>query len=119
FRLRGRPSVTRPKAAPADTASIPAIELRTMPDRYDLLFDPGLIISIGQTARERPWPWAKDLAYEWWARVAPMFGIAIEADSAAAVWVHLTLSQETAQSLAWIMTDGMPLIIGRAAFPHD
>jgi hypothetical protein len=118
FRLRGRPSVTRPKAAPVDIASIPAIELRTMPDRYDLIFDPGLIISIGQTARERPWPWVKDLAHEWWARVAPMLGIAIDTDSMAAVWVHLTLSQETAQSLAWIVTDGMPLIIGRAAFPH-
>jgi len=119
FRLRARPSVNRPKAASADTASVPAIELDAMPDRYDLIFDPDLIISVGQTARERPWPWLKGLAYEWWGRLASMFGIAIDAEGAAVVRVHLTLSQETAQSLAWIMTDGMPLIIGRAAFTHD
>jgi hypothetical protein len=119
FRLRARPSMNRPKAAPADTASVPAIELHTMPDRYNLAFDPGLLLSIGQTARERPWPWMKGLAQEWWVRVASRLGIAVDADGQVAVRVHLTLAQETAQSLAWIMTDGMPLIIGRAVSPHD
>jgi len=119
FRLRARPSVNRPKAASTDTASIPAIDLQTMPDRYNLVFDPDLIISVGQTARERPWPWMKGLAQEWWARLASMLGITLDTDGAAIVRVHLTLAQETARSLAWIMTDGMPLIIGRTAFPHD
>lgn len=117
FRLRTRPSVTRPKAAPANNVSVPAIDLQTMPDRYDLVFDPGLVISVGQSARERPWLWMKGMAQEWWARLARMLEIAIDADDAAAVRVHLTLAQETARSLAWIMTDGMPLIIGRTAFP--
>jgi hypothetical protein len=119
FRLRARPSVTRPKAAPADTVSVPAIDLQTMPDRYDLMFDPGLIISVGQTARERPWPWMKGLAYEWWSHLADMLGITIKADDAAAVRIHLVVAQETARSLAWIVTDGMPLIIGRTASPYE
>lgn len=115
FRLRARPSVPRPKAAPSDNMSVPAIDLHTMPDRYDLMFDPGLIISVGQTARDQPWPWMKGLAHEWWGYLADMLGITIKADDAAAVRVHLIVAQETAQSLAWIMTDGMPLIIGRTA----
>ena len=120
FRLRARPSVTRPKAAPADDAvSVPAIDLQTMPDRYDLMFDPGLIISIGQTASERPWPWMKALAHEWWSHLADMLGITIKADHAAVIRVHLIVAQETARSLAWIMTDGMPLIIGRTASPYE
>jgi hypothetical protein len=119
FRLRARPSVTRPKAAPADTVSVPAIDLQTMPDRYDLMFDPGLVVSVGQTARERPWPWMKGLAHEWWSHLADMLGITIKADDAAAIRIHLIVAQEAAQSLAWIMTDGMPLIIGRTASPYE
>jgi hypothetical protein len=119
FRLRDRPSVPRPKAAPDDNMSVPAIDLQTMPDRYDLMFDPGLVISVGQTARERPWPWMKGLAHEWWSHLADMLGITIKADHAAVIRVHLIVAQETARSLAWIMTDGMPLIIGRTASPYE
>jgi hypothetical protein len=119
FSLRARPSVTRPKAAPADTVSVPAIDLQTMPDRYDLAFDPRLVISIGQTARERPWPWMKALAHEWWSHLADMLGITIKADDAAVIRIHLIVAQKTARSLAWIMTDGMPLIIGRTASPYE
>lgn len=119
FRLRARPSVNRPKAAPADDATVTAIELQTMPDRYDLVFEPGLIITVGRTARERPWSWMKGTAQEWWSRLARMLGMTVNADHATAVQVHLTLAQETAQSLAWTMIDGMPLIIGRTALSHD
>ncbi|HKN87778.1 MAG TPA: hypothetical protein VJV04_13030, partial [Nitrospiraceae bacterium] len=42
FRLRARPSVSRPKAAASSENTPPAaIELQHMPDRYDLAFDPG------------------------------------------------------------------------------
>ena len=61
----------------------------------------------------------KGLAHEWWGYLADMLGITIKADDAAAVRVHLIVAQETAQSLAWIMTDGMPLIIGRTASPFE
>lgn len=115
FRLRARPSVNRPKAAPADDATVTAIELQTMPDRYDLVFDPGLIVSVGQSARERPWPWVRDKVEEWWSGLAGMLGMTVKANGAAALRIHLTLTQEIAQSLAWTMTDGMPLIIGRIA----
>lgn len=117
FRLRARPAVTRPKAAPADPTSVPAIEVQHMPDRYDLIFDPGLVVSVGQSARERPWPWVRGMVEEWWGRLAGLFGISVQADRATDVRIHLTLAQEVAQSLAWTMTDGMPMIIGRPAPP--
>lgn len=119
FRLRVRPSVSRPKAAQADNTAVTAIELQHMPDRYDLIFDPGLIISVGQTARERPWPWVKGMAQEWWNRLAGMLRMTVNVNGANAVRIHLTLAQEVAQSLAWTMTDGMPLIIGRTPRLHD
>ncbi|MBA2252241.1 MAG: hypothetical protein H0W13_05980 [Nitrospirales bacterium] len=119
FRLRARPSVNRPKAAPAENTNttVTAIELQHMPDRYDLVFDPGLIISVGQSARERPWPWVRGKVEEWWSRLAGMLGMTVNADGATELRIHLTLLQEVAQSLAWTMTDGMPLIIGRTALP--
>jgi hypothetical protein len=119
FRLRARPALNRPKAAPPDNtnATVTAIELQHMPDRYDLVFDPGLIISIGQSPRERPWAWVKDTVEEWWSRLANVLGMTVHANGATAVRIHLTLGQEIAQSLAWTMTDGMPLIIGRTALP--
>jgi hypothetical protein len=121
FRLRARPSVNRPKATPPDStnASVTAIELQHMPDRYDLVFDPGLIISIGQSARERPWAWVKDMVEELWSRLSNVLGMTVHANGATTVRIHLTLEQEIAQSLAWTMTDGMPLIIGRTALPPN
>ena len=118
FRLRARPSVNRPKAA-ADNANttVQAIELQHMPDRYDLIFDPGLIISVGQSARERPWPWVRGMVEKWWSRLSDMLRMTVHADGATAVRIHLTLAQKIAQSLAWTLTDGMPLIIGRTALP--
>jgi hypothetical protein len=119
FRLRARPSVNRPKAAPPDSADtgVTAIELQHMPDRYDVVFDPGLILSVGQSARERPWTWVRGLVEEWWIRFSGLLGMAVVADGVTAARIHLTLAQEVAQSLAWTMTDGMPLIIGRTALP--
>ncbi|MEP6888477.1 MAG: hypothetical protein ABI945_09165, partial [Nitrospirales bacterium] len=119
FRLRARPSVNRPKAAPAENTNttVTAIEIQHMPDRYDLVFDPGLIISVGQSARERPWPWVRGKVEEWWSRLADMLGMTVNADGATELRIHLTLLQEVARSLAWTMTDGMPLIIGRTALP--
>jgi hypothetical protein len=119
FRLRARPSVSRPKAAPADNASAPvtAIELQHMPDRYDLVFDPGLIVWVGQPARDRPWPWVRGKVEEWWSRLAGTIGMTVNADGTSLFRIDLTLAQDVAQSLAWTMADGMPLIIGRTALP--
>jgi hypothetical protein len=120
FRLRARPSVNRPKAAAsAENTPPPAIELQHMPDRYDLIFDPNLMISIGQTAREEPWAWMKSRAQEWWNRVARMLRMAVKPEDSSMVKIHLIVSRDTARSLAWTMTDGMPLIIGRVILARD
>lgn len=117
FRLRGRPPVVRPKAVPpADSSIQPAlpepINLRDMPAEYDLVFDPTLTIIVAPPLHEQPWLRAQSHIREWWQR--------------AFAWVHLnpasgqgppgprlrlTMSVEAAKSLAWAVTDGMPLLI--------
>lgn len=120
FRLRARPPVSRPKATtPAENTAPAAIELQHMPERYELAFDPGLMIHVGQTARERPWPWVKSLAQEWWNQMAGMLGGAVKTEDSPTIRIHLTVSPDTARSLAWTMTDGMPLIIGRTVLARD
>lgn len=111
FRLRTRPAVDRPKAATVENAPVSAIELHNMPDTYELHFDPGLVILVTQSWRDRPWERMKALLRAWWqqARTA-----ASAANDQPAVRLHLVLTQEAAQSLAWSAVDGMPLLLGPA-----
>jgi hypothetical protein len=110
YRLRTRPPVNRPKAAPTDVLS--PIELDDMPETYELQFDPLLVIAVSPPAGERFWPWVAAYFREWWAFLSAPFGKATTAD-VVTVRLHLTLSAAAAQSLAWAMTDGMTLLIGR------
>jgi hypothetical protein len=110
FTLRARPPVSRPKAVPGRDP----VELRHMPVQYDLLFDPPLLVLVAPSASERPWLWARNLLREWRARGLGFGGAKTLADpEASPTLLRLTLSQETAQSLAWSLTDGMALLIKR------
>jgi hypothetical protein len=100
FVLRARPAIHRPKALPGQDPTLDPIELRHMPVHYDLPFDPDLVILVSPPPGERPWLWLHAVLRRWWNRTGVM--------------LHLTLSQEVAQSLAWSLTDGMPLLIRRA-----
>ncbi|WP_447978812.1 hypothetical protein [Candidatus Nitrospira bockiana] len=110
YRLRSRPAVTRPKAAAADDAAFSAIELTDMPDSYELYFEPGLLIAVSAPWRERPWPWIKHRLGGWWTRLRAAAGFAPGDAPPIGVRIHLSLRQEAAQSLAWSVVDGMPLI---------
>jgi hypothetical protein len=111
YRLRTRPPVSRPKAAPSDTLS--PIELDDMPETYELQFDPLLVIVVSPPAGERFWSWAVAYVREWWVFLSAQFGVKATTADAANVRLHLTLSSTAAQSLAWSLTDGMTLLIGR------
>ena len=111
YRLLARPPVNRPKAAPTDTLS--PIELDDMPEAYELRFDPLLVITVSPPAGERFWPWVVAYLREWWIFLTARFGVTATRADGANVRLHLTLSATAAQSLAWSLTDGMTLLIGR------
>lgn len=114
FHLRARPPVERPRAAPAGDSLPDPINLQDMPLEYVLLFEPALAIVVSPPVAEQPWFWMKSVVKEWWARARSRLQSATGPDRIAnGPRIRLTLSQEAAQSLAWSVTDGMPLLIGR------
>ena len=114
FRLRARPQVVRPKVPPPRDPTQDAIELKDMPEAYELLFDPTLAVTVAPPFQERPWLWVKSLMRNSWLGVASWIRSAAAIDEkVTSPCLHLTLSVEAAQSLAWSVTDGMPLLIRR------
>lgn len=113
FRLDARPQVVRPKAAPPDDPAQDPIELKDMPAAYELLFDPTLAVTVAPPPQERPWLWAKGLMKDFWiSMVSWIRSTAATDEKATSPCLRLTLSVE-AESLAWSVTDGMPLLIRR------
>jgi hypothetical protein len=110
LRLQARPPLIRPKATPVEDTP-PVIELKDMPQAYDLLFQPPLTIVVAPLAQEELWLWAKSRIREWWERLTLAAGFASDRESIAGPRLRLTLSQDAARSLAWVVTDGMALII--------
>lgn len=116
YRLRARPSVERPKIQPVpgkEPGAEPAepINVNDMPAEYLLQFDPDLLVNVGPPAGEQPWLWGKNRLREGWRRLSAWFGQGGGAPVPSRV-LRLTLSQDQARSLAWSVTDGMPLVIG-------
>ncbi|TAJ07602.1 MAG: hypothetical protein EPO61_12790 [Nitrospirae bacterium] len=121
YRLRARPIVERPKVQPAsdkDQNQEPAepINLNDMPAEYLLQFDPGLLVNVGPPAAEHPWLWAKNRLREGWRRLSAWTDRSGDRQVPSRV-LRLTLSQDQARSLAWSVTDGMPLLIGSVTAP--
>jgi len=115
FTLRARPPIIRPKVVPGRDPTLDPIELRHMPVDYDLLFDPGLTVMVTPPPSERPWLWLKTVLRGWWDGSRARRGVPSSTEpQAGAAYLRLVLSQEVAQSLAWSVTDGMPLVIRRA-----
>lgn len=115
FTLRARPTISRPRVVPGQDPTLDPIELRHMPVDYDLLFDPGLTVMVTPPPSERPWLWLKTVLRGWWERSRAWRGATSSTNSRPGpAYLRLVLSQEAAQSLAWSVTDGMPLVIRRA-----
>ncbi len=114
FILQSRPVISRPKTLPGRDPTLDPIELRHMPVSYDLPFDRGLVVLIVPSPSERPWLWCRTLLRDWWIRNKAYLTITPASPSTPKpVVLRLTVSQETAQSLAWSVLDGMPLLIRR------
>lgn len=108
FRLTARPSVDRPKTKPGEDATEHPIDVSEMPAEYQLVLEPSLVVAVGPPAHGHPWLWARGLAREWWSRA-----FSKGSDS----WLGIALQPESARSLAWSVTDGMPVLIGRSTVP--
>jgi len=114
-RLVARPQVVRRKIEPGAGVEQEPISLTDMPVDYVLSFAPGLTVSVVPLA-------AKDnllqgivfLGKSWWRSFKNWSGtVATDQLSATAAHLQLTISVDHAQSLAWSMVDGMPLVIRR------
>ncbi len=108
FRLMARPPVDRPKTKPGEDATEHPIEVGDMPAEYHLVLEPTLTVTVAPPLEDHPWLWLRGLLRGWWTRAV---------STGSRSWLHLTLSPESARSLAWSVTEGMPFLIGRTAIP--
>jgi hypothetical protein len=110
FRLAARPPVDRPRTKPGEDATEHPIELSDMPAEYQLSLAPAGSIFIAPPIQEQPWLRARSFLREWWARLTALS----HSDSKSShEWLRLSLSIDQARSLAWSVTDTMPILIGR------
>ncbi|HZS10884.1 MAG TPA: hypothetical protein VFA38_01450 [Nitrospirales bacterium] len=111
FQLKARPPVSRPKAAPVDDPEqLAVIELKDMPSAYELHMDPGLLILIAPPASDHPVVWAFSQVREWWWRLLAVLHVG---GRTSVPRIRVTLEEDAARSLAWSVTEQMPLLIGR------
>ena len=108
FRLTVRPPVDRPTAKPGEDATEHPIEISDMPAEYQLVLDPSLIVAVSPPARDHPWLWLRGLVRGWWNR--SFF-------KGSSSGLRVALPPESARSLAWSVTEGMPVLIGRSTLP--
>jgi hypothetical protein len=116
YRLRERPPVNRRKIDPVAGAEQAPISLSDMPTTFTLQFSPPLTILVLSTTDGNPWQWAAQRGREWWHRLTS-WGITLWTGDRppSSPSLHLTVSFDHAQSLAWTVTEGMPLLIRRTA----
>ncbi len=115
YRLTSRPSVARRKLNPTDTVEQPPSSLADMPILFQVAFHPSLTLAVRPSASEHPLLWTFASSRMWWRHVRDWghrwlgwFGDSSDQ------YLSLTLSVEQAQSFAWALVDGMPLVIRNA-----
>lgn len=118
YRLRERPPVSRRKIDPVAGAEQEPISLADMPTTFTLRFSPPLTILVFSHADGNPWQWTLQRGREWWHRIMSWRTALWTDDQAPSPpSLHLTVSLDQAQSLAWTITEGMPFLIRRPAAP--
>lgn len=116
FRLRERPPVTRRKIDPSISPEQDPISLADMPTVYSLRFTPALTITIDSYSHANVWGMVVHFVREWWGLFIRWWnGIWTGGGSSVTPELDLTVSVDDAQSLAWMVTDGMPVLIHRSA----
>ena len=118
YRLRERPPVNRRKIDPMAGAEQDPISLADMPITFTLQFSPPLTILVLSHIDGNPWQWATQRGRAWWHRLTS-WGITLWTGDRppSSPSLHLTVSLDHAQSLAWTVTEGMPFLIRRTTTP--
>ncbi len=114
YRVLQRPPVDRTEARIGTDATADPVELVEMPAEFLLSCDPPLQVSVRPPPGQQPWYWARNQARTAWQMLSAWLrGLAIGSPPGQP-WLRLTLLAEDARSLAWALTDDMPLLIGRS-----
>lgn len=114
FRLLTRPPVVRRKIDPATTVEQEPISLADMPTQYMLSYSPPLDIDVVPSAGDHPFSWIVSSGRIWWRQLKDWGdSILTGRTDRRHPRLQLSLSFEHAQSLAWSLVDGMPLVIRR------
>jgi hypothetical protein len=118
YRLRERPPVNRRKIDPVAGAEQDPISLADMPTTFTLQFSPPLTILVLSHTDGNPWQWATQRGRAWWHRLTS-WGITLWTGDrpSSSPSLHLTVSLDHAQSLAWTVTEGTPFLIRRTTTP--
>jgi hypothetical protein len=114
FRLRERPPVTRRKIDPSVSPELNPISLADMPTAYSLRFTPALTITIDSYDDGSVWGMVAHFMMQWWRLLVNWWHAIWTGDiSSTAPQLDLTVKVDDAQSLAWMVTEGMPVLIRR------
>jgi hypothetical protein len=114
FRLRERPPVTRRKIDPSVGPERDPISLADMPTAYSLRFTPALTITIDSYDHANLWRFAVHYLRQWWRLLVNWWHTIWTGDTSSTTpRLDLTVSVDDAQSLAWMATEGMPVLIRR------
>jgi hypothetical protein len=118
FRLQARPPVSRRKVEPLAAGDQPPVSLDDMPIDFTLKFSPSFIMVVHPSASDDFWRWLRVTGREWWMWMKEWaWRLSTGYEPAVYPVLHLTLTPHHAQSLAWTVTQGMPLLVRRASPP--
>ena len=110
-----RPSVVRRKIDPGSAAEQEPISLADMPTNYTLSFTPPMTITIVPSVPSGDLVQGVVILSKSWWHTIKGWGSALFTDQSSpkGPHLHLTVSVDHAQSLAWALVDGMAVIIRR------
>jgi hypothetical protein len=114
FRVVARPAVVRRKIDPTAAIEQEPISLADMPIHYELSCSPGLTLVVMPRAMDHPLQWTWVSGHLLWRQLTN-WGLAwfVGSPNARHPVLRITLSPDHAQSLAWSLVDGMPLVVRR------
>lgn len=118
-RLITRPPILRRKIDPTSSLEQQPISLADMPMDYTLSFTPALTIDVSPSFGDHPFQWILARGAAWWRELKGWAASLLTGQSPpSSPSLKLEISAEHAQSLAWSVVDGMPLVIRRPAYTH-
>ncbi len=113
FSLTRRPEIARPRINPSAAAAQEPVSLLDMPIRYDLAFHPTFTLEVVPPSTQYPIRWALWQVGFWWRSLSRAVTAPWSKPYQGEPRLQLTLSENNAQSFAWILVDGMALVVRR------